>query len=88
MNLVGASIRVVNRVKATTGKIVCDHAEFLFSWGSTRVLDTVVASDIDKRWEALFTLLANIDAVPDALSIGVQYVVEAALLILDVDGLS
>jgi len=59
----------------------------LFLRGRASVLDRVVSAKLKEAWEPLLSLLARVSTVPTCVHVGVEPVVEATLIVLQIDGL-
>ena len=87
-DLIGTSIRVLDRNEEARGASLAEQSEVLIVWRGARVLDVVeVPSLVDEGREARPSLLASVEAIPAVIHVRVQLVVEAVVEILDVDWL-
>ena len=84
VDFVGSRIWVPDRDQSTDGARRTIEGELLLLRRCASVLNRVVSGVVDECGESLLSLLASVGTVPDVVHVGVEPVVEAASLVLDV----
>lgn len=87
VDLVSTRSIVLDSHSEARGSGATIQSELLLLRGCASVLDAVVPLLVDKGWETSLALLARVEAIPAVVHISVKLVVEAALLVLNVDWL-
>ena len=87
IDLVSTGIRIVDGDQSALGDVVCIERESLLLRRCASVLNRVVSAKLKECREPLFFSLACVGTVPAGIHIGVQAIVEAGLVIDDVDWL-